>query len=514
MKKLFIFLYVFILFIGISRIFTYFKKSKISPYKEYVNLIPNTYRLGFTNLDKEVRIDKLEVTGSIPSWLAGTLIRNGPGKFSAKKSWVSNWFDGLTMLHAFTINNGNVKYINKFLKSKDYEHTLKTGKMDYAGFVQDPCSSTFKHLFTQFFTHPKNEINNANVNVAKFTNKFIALTETPLPVEFDLQTLNTLGVMNYNDEYPKTNIHDTAHPHYDSIAKEHLGYFTKFGSTSSHNLFRIKHGTTKREIIALYQTNEPSYMHSFGLTKNYAILTGLPLIASPLSLKFLNKGFIQNFSWKPELGTKFIVFDRVKNLLIGTFKAESFFAFHVVNAFEENRNIIIDIVTYNDPSIIYKDSLLENLLKQKENQIISRPILKRFTIDLDNHKVTSKVLSNESIELPRINYENYNTKDYNYVYGYAGFDHPLTANKLVKINVKTGEIKQWSQEKCYTGEPVFIQKPGSTTEDDGVVLSVILNAQTATSFLLILDAKDFTELARAQVPHHIPFGVHGQYFAE
>ena len=524
MKKLFIFLYIFIFFIIISRIFTYFKTQKISPFAQYANLIPHTYRLGFTNLNQEVQINKLQVTGTIPNWLSGTLIRNGPGKFSTNKSWVSNWFDGLTMLHAFTIANGNVSYVNKYLKSKDYESSLRTGKMNYAGFVQDPCGSTFKHLFTQFFTHPKNEINNANVNVAKYTSStsprlrrtsnFIALTETPLPVEFDPKTLQTLGVLNYNDNYPKTKIHDTAHPHYDPELKEHLGYFTQFGKTSSHNLFKIKDGTTTREIIATYETQEPSYMHSFGLTQNYAILMGLPLVASPLSLKFLNKGFIQNFSWKPALGTKFIVFDRIAGKLVGVFKTEPFFAFHAVNAFEQDRNIIFDIITYPDASIIFKDSLFTNILAPTDSQYISKPILKRFTINLNTGNITSKILSDEPIELPRISYENYNTKDYTYVYAYAGFTYPLTASKLIKLNVKTGETNAWQQNNCYTGEPVFIQKPGSQIEDDGIVLSVILDANTQTSFLLILDATSFTEIARAQVPHHIPFGVHGQYFAD
>ena len=46
----------------------------------------------------------------------------------------------------------------------------------------------------------------------------------------------------------------------------------------------------------------------------------------------------------------------------------------------------------------------------------------------------------------------------------------------------------------------------------GVVLSVVLDANAGRSFLLVLDAGSFEELARAEAPHHIPFGFHGQYF--
>lgn len=44
------------------------------------------------------------------------------------------------------------------------------------------------------------------------------------------------------------------------------------------------------------------------------------------------------------------------------------------------------------------------------------------------------------------------------------------------------------------------------------VLSVVLNAQKGNSFLLVLDAHTFEEIGRAEVPHSIPFGLHGQYF--
>ena len=31
--------------------------------------------------------------------------------------------------------------------------------------------------------------------------------------------------------------------------------------------------------------------------------------------------------------------------------------------------------------------------------------------------------------------------------------------------------------------------------------------------ILALDATDLSEIGRARVPHHIPFGFHGNYFA-
>ena len=44
-----------------------------------------------------------------------------------------------------------------------------------------------------------------------------------------------------------------------------------------------------------------------------------------------------------------------------------------------------------------------------------------------------------------------------------------------------------------------------------MLLSVVLDAVAGRSCLLVLDAGSLRELARARVPHAIPFGFHGQF---
>jgi carotenoid cleavage dioxygenase-like enzyme len=58
---------------------------------------------------------------------------------------------------------------------------------------------------------------------------------------------------------------------------------------------------------------------------------------------------------------------------------------------------------------------------------------------------------------------------------------------------------------------VFAGRPGREAEDDGAVLSVVFDSSTGRSFLLVLDAASFEERARAEAPHHVPFGFHGQF---
>jgi beta,beta-carotene 9',10'-dioxygenase len=135
--------------------------------------------------------------------------------------------------------------------------------------------------------------------------------------------------------------------------------------------------------------------------------------------------------------------------------------------------------------------------------------LRRYHVSLAGGPASYDRISQESIELPRIDYRR-NGRDYRYVYG-AGMSSDDFMDRLVKIDVGSGSTSVWSEPGCYPGEPVFVARPGSHGEDDGVLLSVVLDGGSGRSFLLVLAAGDLSEIARAEVPHHIPFGFHGQY---
>src|SRR5262245_33015492 len=77
---------------------------------------------------------------------------------------------------------------------------------------------------------------------------------------------------------------------------------------------------------------------------------------------------------------------------------------------------------------------------------------------------------------------------------------------------QSGGTQVWWEDRTYPGEPVFVATPGSSAEDDGVLLSVVLDARRSRSFLLVLDAATLAEIGRAECPHLIPFGFHGNYF--
>jgi beta,beta-carotene 9',10'-dioxygenase len=460
------------------------------------------HRLGFQSLDEEVAVDRLPVNGELPSWLTGALVRVTPALFEIGDRRVSHWFDGVAMLNRFGFADGAVSYKSRFLDSRSYRDA-REGQIRRGGFATDPCRSLFKRvqaIFSPDFT------DNPNVNLARVGERYIAMTETPLPVEFDPDTLDTIGHFDFADSV-KSHV-TTAHPHHDRERDEFVNYVAHFSRTSEYVLYGLPAGSTARRVIARMPVREPAYMHAFGMSGRHLILAEYPLRVNPLKMAFSGKAFIENYVWQPELGTKLQVFDRATGAHRGTYETDAFFSFHHVNAFEnESGELVLDLVAYDDPSVI--DALY--LGEDGPRGPLGHTELRRYTIDLDGHSVSWEALpGGRDVELPRIDYGRRNTRDYEFAY-FAGWGGREWIDRLVKLNVRDGTRNEWSAPGCYPGEPVFVREPGNDAEDGGVILSVVLDAAARRSFLLVLDAGSFEELARAEAPHHIPFGFHGDY---
>jgi carotenoid cleavage dioxygenase-like enzyme len=176
-----------------------------------------------------------------------------------------------------------------------------------------------------------------------------------------------------------------------------------------------------------------------------------------------------------------------------------------VNAFERGGELVVDLVAYDDARVI--DALY--LDEHGPRGPIPPARLRRYTIDLEGGGVRYEQLAEGTVELPRIDYARRNTRDYRFAY-FAGVAGDWL-DELVKVDVERGSRSVWSAPGCYPGEPVFVREPEGEAEDAGVVLSVVLDAAAGRSFLLVLDAGTFEERARAEAPHHIPFGFHGQH---
>ncbi|KAL0576582.1 hypothetical protein V5O48_005414 [Marasmius crinis-equi] len=523
-----------------------------------------SYAIAFENAPEQREPVDLAIKGTIPPWLSGVLYRTGPGTYQvptakdpSRNVTVQHWFDGLTMNHRFEVHPGGQRVSYRSRKSTDdYEKAVAEKEiLPGVSFGQrrDICETIFKKFFTVFkqstdITSPSS--NNIGVTISPempgwkqvidglpegtLTHEhsgpkyIVAKTDANLLQLLDPVSLEPLEISTYAKMDPRLEGElSAAHSCRDHEADEFYNYTCKLGPTSTYKVFKIKGSSGEIDVLAEIKDAPPAYIHSLAMTSKYVILivwqahvagAGLPILYHKNLAQAIEK------KWNPSLDTIFYVVDRQKGGVVARYKTPPFFCFHQLNAFEDpdKDDLIIDMSVYDDHSVIerlYLDQMRN--FNADTGMIMGRA--RRFRLSSVTSgpkfarpaKVEFTLKQDESIELPTINPDHSHSL-YRYAYGINKLDprdHHTFADRLIKLDMNTpeGGHKTWEVPGYTPSEPIFVPRPGAQDEDDGVVLSVVLDGEKAKSMLIILDAKEMKELARAEMETVYPIGFHGVF---
>jgi torulene dioxygenase len=322
----------------------------------------------------------------------------------------------------------------------------------------------------------------------------------------------------------------TAHPEYDPNTQEHYNVILSFGKTCQFSIVVFSPLMPCGEVLVTIPA-PPVYTHSSFLTDNYYIFAHQPYKYGYGGIQTLYyQNLIESLWWDENGYNHFYVVDRKKKQLVAVYKTLPFFFFHGINAQEIDEvidgitttHIACDVIAYDSPEIVTQ--LTVNNLSTVGPHIppnsVRRYVLQDIKGASADYKASKKIhdttfshiVEDVRVELPRINHK-YSRRPYRYVYcvntaregGY--FD-----GELLKIDIQKRKIAlRWASTKGLIGEPIFVPDPEGKGEDDGVVLSIIFSEDAQKSYLLCLDAHDFKELARAEVPRVVPAGFHGTF---
>lgn len=470
---------------------------------------------GFDSLNREYTQVTIGNSNKLPNWLRGTLLKVGPAQFKIGKTDVKHWFDGLAMLYKFEITDKEIFFSNSFIKSSQYQ-AHQNGKMLHDEFAtKAPLGilGKIKNLIGMMLG--KDVLNpNCNVNIAKIADNFIAMTEVNNNMSFNPLSLGTIGKTKYIDTIKGQMT--SAHPVYDNETGELFNLLIEIAPRQiKYKIYKIKtrdsnNSSILREQIAEFGKPYLFYSHSFFLTSKYIILYTGPIETS--ATRLLTHSFNEALIYNKDCKSEFIIIDR-KSGNIKYLPVAPFIFLHGINSYEsEKQQLIIDLITYeNLEDNPYNKFYLEKLA---QNRIDISTTIKRYTLDLELMTATSQLITDTNIEFPQIN-RKYHNQAYNYVWGvYGDNSRPNDFfNGLIKRNINlTNDIKVWHEAEFYPSEPIFIKNPTSNDEDDGIIMTNVYDANRHISILLFLNASDMTEIARFDLPCHIPFTLHGNFY--
>jgi carotenoid isomerooxygenase len=409
-------------------------------------------------------------------------------------------------------------------------------------------------FFSIFKIKPDSTTDNASVTIYPIGEEMYAFTETAKIYKFDPTTLETQERANFARSLKI--FFQPAHP----IPSPDGGLYSigvsMYQAVPYYVLFHVENVENKFEkskVIAKFRPtrrNNPSYIHSFGITENFFILVEQPMTMSANTIvQSIVKRikFIDCLKWFENDKTYIQLISRKSGEIVHTFETEGFFFFHTINSYEENDQVILDLICYRCPDLMIDGMLMEtslNMGKAKSKLMASRPL--RFVLPLkysaddkvDKNLVTLRgseakaymqtsgtvmcfpeLLVDEPCEFGTLNFEKHYAKKYRYFYC-SGLDFfSEFPGRLIKVDIETKQTWTWEEENVYPSEALFIPSPTATSEDDGVLVSALLKGGEDTNYagLLVLDAKTFKELGRCDfkdLPTPVPKTFHGWFLDE
>ncbi|MBS9532574.1 carotenoid oxygenase family protein [Mycobacterium sp. M1] len=467
---------------------------------------------GFAPIQHEYTLTDLEVAGTIPDYLDGRYLRNGPNPVGEIDPAVYHWFIGDGMVHGLRLRDGTAQwYRNRYVRGP--QTALALG---------EPTASDRRFGARGI---------GANTNVIGHNGRTLALVEGGLTCYELTDELDTVGACDFDGTLPGGY---TAHPKRDPETGElhAVSYAFNRGNTVQYSVIGVD-GRARRT-VDIEVTGSPM-MHDFALTENHVVFLDLPVTfdarqvaeaTAPPGLRLATRLILNAligrvripdpitarlpagnsaerrmpYRWNPKYPARVGVMPRKGgNGDVRWFEVEPCYVFHPMNAYDEGDAIVLDVVRH--PKMFDTDFNGPNE---------GTPTLDRWVIDLADGKVRESRFDDHGQEFPRIDERRLGKR---HRFGYSvGIDGAAPDSTLFKHDLIGGTtaMRSFGVGK-QLGEFVFQNAPGGAGEDDGVLMGFVYDAATDRSELAILDAQTMDDVAAIKLPHRVPAGFHGNW---
>ena len=473
----------------------------------------NRYLEGdFAPLHEEFTLTDLEVAGTIPQYLDGRYLRNGPNPIGEIDPELYHWFVGDGMVHGIRLRDGKAEwYRNRWVRGPQAAKALGE-RSPVENFGISPIG--------------------ANTNVIGHAGKTIALVEAGVANYELTDELDTVGVCDFDGTLSGGY---TAHPKRDPETGElhAVSYSMYRGNRVQYSVIGVD-GRARRTVDI--EVSGSPMMHDFSLTERHVVFYDLPVtfdaqqaaamtvpralrlparlllsavigrvrIPDPIAARELGAKESDRrfpYSWDPKYPARVGVMPREGgNDDVRWFDVEPCYVFHPMNAYDDGDTIVLDVVRH--PKMFDRDHLGPNE---------GPPTLDRWTVDLADGKVRESRFDDHAQEFPRVD-ERLVGKRHRYGYAPAVGEGVAGGDVLLKHDFLRGgtQSRSFGPGKALS-EFVFHPSSANAAEDDGVLMGYVYDRNTDRSQLAILDAQTLQDVAGVKLPHRVPAGFHGNW---
>lgn len=477
---------------------------------------------GFMPIHTELSQAAITVEGEIPSDFRGVYLRNGTNTQFDQSNSRMHMFNGAGMLHQIQVSDGVATYSNTYIRTPRYQIEDQQGDEVYgqfgdlagggkAGLVKIMLEMLKKRLGL-LPELSRLENGSATTAIQYHHGKLYCLQETGYPFALTARKDNNRLILDGSGQWETfgdtLQAPFTAHPKIDPANGDWYTYSTDFINGTIHYTI-LSEGKIKSSSQLLQAKPALSFLHDYFLTENYSVFPDL-------SLRFDSKEMMGEhkspFYFDPNYTMRFglIKRDHSAGDPIQWFDTGlPGHIWHTINAWEEKRaDGGTDIVLHAPVFRSYPSSVPIHTPQEPHAN------LHVFRLNLDSGEITEqRQLLQHFYERPTYN-THYVGRQNRYAYlldeqGSGG----IMGKGVMKYDLaEEKEVKYFDYGDHLGGEALFVAKENPSGEDDGYLVDLLMNQDTA--YLVIIDASTMEELAKLHLPQRVPYGVHACWLNE
>jgi all-trans-8'-apo-beta-carotenal 15,15'-oxygenase len=457
--------------------------------------------------ERDMTIERVD--GRVPEELRGTFFRIGPGTLDVAGEMNAHWFDGDGMICAFSFERGRITFKNRFVETPWRERERAAGRRLF---------SSFAALAPTLRDHLRRPKNPANTNVVAHGDRLLALYEAGRPFALDPSSLETIGEASFEGTLPPWATF-SAHPHRDrgtgNLVSVGLGVrFGRSGLTPVAEVWEVSASGRARRARSI-PLRHADVIHSVGLTRRHIVILLGPYGVDWRKLPGFaarRRGMFDVVAWRPHDPLTVYVAERHRDTPPRIYELPTAFMIHVANAYDDEAkgDVVVDAILHPDPGLIESIRLPFTDPKGRAGRLTRVCLRARGDFE-------ARELSPVGVEFPAILPAKDGTP---HRFTYAGKldrDDERTCGAspfLVKVDTETGRtVEHTLGDGCLWGEPVIVPRPSARAEDDGWALLLAYDGRDHHSFVAILRADSWDEVARVHLPFHVPMGLHATFVA-